>query len=403
MALSRQSLQRPKIEPIVFTDDDSICTDNSFNSSVDGENNDEYKNSFWHLKEQIQQFFQQNPALQDSIKFEPFKMDFDDEEEQKQDIKISPQYEQSNTKPQDQQKLWGSITKDVIRNGQFSSQIPTLETVNHRLNIFKKKLERIDYLEILQKENLKEKPKDKNKDKEMEKNKSPEQNQKQVFIDGDTEYYSYKKTQQLKLQKQREKAQDQQNKLKFQGRKNITVRGNSAAAELQQRPIFQTQDGQVIIGKVAGRNKNRRKSEDKEQKKEEQKEQQTILDTDLEFQTPIGKFLYQSLKQSGNDIERFRSQALSLLEDYNAKKQDYKQKRFPPTINKFTTDETKSLNLLLPDFQNPLFQPGKNNLFEEIENYTLPKGTPESQFIGTIDKILNGKVIKLWKESQNNN
>lgn len=51
MALLRQTLQRPKIEAIVFTDDDSMCTDNSFNSSVDGENNDEYKNSFWHLKE----------------------------------------------------------------------------------------------------------------------------------------------------------------------------------------------------------------------------------------------------------------------------------------------------------------------------------------------------------------
>lgn len=65
--------------------------------------------------------------------------------------------------------MWNTITKDIIRNGQFSSQIPTLETVNHRLNIFKKKLERVDYLEILQRENLKEKPKDKEKDKEKEK------------------------------------------------------------------------------------------------------------------------------------------------------------------------------------------------------------------------------------------
>ncbi len=30
--------------------------------------------------------------------------------------------------------------------------MPTLETVNHRLNIFKKKIERVDYLEILSKE-----------------------------------------------------------------------------------------------------------------------------------------------------------------------------------------------------------------------------------------------------------
>ena len=31
------------------------------------------------------------------------------------------------------------ITKDIIKNGQFASQVPSLETVNHRLNIFKKK------------------------------------------------------------------------------------------------------------------------------------------------------------------------------------------------------------------------------------------------------------------------
>lgn len=62
-----------------------MCTDNSFNSSVDGENNDEYKNSFWHLKEQIQQFFQQNPGLQDTIQFEPFDEDAFDENQNQED------------------------------------------------------------------------------------------------------------------------------------------------------------------------------------------------------------------------------------------------------------------------------------------------------------------------------
>lgn len=42
---------KPKNDPIVFTSEDSLNTDNSFNSSIDGENNEDYKNSFWHLKE----------------------------------------------------------------------------------------------------------------------------------------------------------------------------------------------------------------------------------------------------------------------------------------------------------------------------------------------------------------
>ena len=49
------------------------------------------------------------------------------------------------------------ITKDIIKNGQFASQVPSLETVNHRLNIFKKKIEKVDYIEILSKETAKQK------------------------------------------------------------------------------------------------------------------------------------------------------------------------------------------------------------------------------------------------------
>jgi len=37
----------------------------------------------------------------------------------------------------------------------FYGKVPTLETVNHRLNIFKSKIERVDYLDILAKENPK--------------------------------------------------------------------------------------------------------------------------------------------------------------------------------------------------------------------------------------------------------
>lgn len=49
-------------------------------------------------------------------------------------------------------RLWKSITKKVVRIGQFGTQTPTLETLSHRLNIFKTKIEKINYYEYLQKE-----------------------------------------------------------------------------------------------------------------------------------------------------------------------------------------------------------------------------------------------------------
>ena len=42
-----------------------------------------------------------------------------------------------------------ALSKEIVRNGQFSSKVPTLETVNHRINIFKTKIEKIDYMDIL--------------------------------------------------------------------------------------------------------------------------------------------------------------------------------------------------------------------------------------------------------------
>lgn len=58
---------------IYFSSDDSLCSDNSFNSSneeeIFNEKND-YRTSVYHLKEQMSQFFLQNPGLKDEIQFE---------------------------------------------------------------------------------------------------------------------------------------------------------------------------------------------------------------------------------------------------------------------------------------------------------------------------------------------
>ena len=75
------------------------------------------------------------------------------------------------------------------------------------------------------------------------------------------------------------------------------------------------------------------------------------IDVDMEFHSQFGKILYQTLKQYSNDIESFKKTASFILRDYNNNKQKlYKQKVFPPQIQKFTSEETKHLNVLMPDF-----------------------------------------------------
>ena len=92
--------------------------------------------------------------------------------------------------------------------------------MNHRLNIFKKKLDRVDYLEILSKETINkdkkpsEKDRDKEKDKgevkEKEKKKDPKEKEEnseadeEINEEGETNYYSFKKKMQINVQKKRE-------------------------------------------------------------------------------------------------------------------------------------------------------------------------------------------------------
>ena len=40
-------------EAIVFSSDDSMNSDNSFNSSIEEDETDDYKNTIFHLKEQM--------------------------------------------------------------------------------------------------------------------------------------------------------------------------------------------------------------------------------------------------------------------------------------------------------------------------------------------------------------
>lgn len=114
----------------------------------------------------------------------------------------------------------------------------------------------------------------------------------------------------------------------------------------------------------------------------------------------MGIALYQTYQQCGGDKESFKKTANFILKDYNKTKQAFfKKKVFPPSQTKFTNDETKALNVFLPDFASNLYAPNKANLFANVDTFDLPPGTPEADFIQVVDKILDGAVLKFWKDA----
>ncbi|KAL4477754.1 hypothetical protein ABPG72_018928 [Tetrahymena utriculariae] len=280
-------------ENIVFSSEDSFNTDNSFNSSVENDNTDDYKNTFFHLKEQMNQLFIANPELQDNLIFETFdpeqyENDQRDEEEKKK-VKMDlhqnpiqqipkPNYVTEQTKLEElkklkdkeqkqKSKLWSSLSKNIVRNGHYSTKIPTLETVNHRLNVYKHEIERVDYIDILTKENVPSSTKNpmsrrssdmnvseptqqqltttnqiqtqqqtQNANKKENKSvESSEEEEEQLNPGGEIEYYSFKKKMQMKAKELRQKQEMLKEKKRQKKRNAVTTRGFAAIAQLQEQ------------------------------------------------------------------------------------------------------------------------------------------------------------------------
>ncbi|EAR86083.2 hypothetical protein TTHERM_00548300 (macronuclear) [Tetrahymena thermophila SB210] len=508
------NFKKQQKDQLIFSSEDSLNSNNSFASSVEDNDQEDFNNNFMNLKDQMDHFFSQNPQLQDAIKFEPFKEPNSDEEDQNLNqgidqqqnhhkptgfdpygnLKKSPKKDKQSSliehrnleevdrkkkialdsdnnsesespkknrevkfnlenQKKEKSKLWTSMTKDIIRMGQFGCKTPTLETVNHRLNIFKSKIEKIDYLEYLQKEmtqtaggllsqqqagqtangqNLQystnqnaaaSSQTNNNGDQADEDgnlaNKQSEQEEDDENIGRDSEgniiYFSFKKRMQMELRQKVEKSrkiQEEEQRLKSSEikqrsgdrRVNLTGRGVSDALKLIKQ--------QQLIEKKKRANsedefRNKRKSftglkSEKSMENEEKKLQFADKDQNLNFQTRIGIALYQTYQQCAGDKESFKKTANFILKDYNKTKASFfKKKPFPPQTTKFTNEETKSLNVYLPDFSSNLYAPNKNNLFANIDAFELPPGTPEGDFIQIVDKILDGAVLRFWKESQN--
>lgn len=128
----------------------------------------------------------------------------------------------SKTELQNFSGNWKILGKDVIRNSQGGQTLPTLETINHRLNIFKQKVEKIDYLEILQKE-TQNKPEENKTQKQQQAEKSQQRSQSEnAKVSKDDEnlnqdeqditYFSFKKKMQLALHKRQQLLKEEEEK-----------------------------------------------------------------------------------------------------------------------------------------------------------------------------------------------
>lgn len=161
--------------------------------------------------------------------------------------------------------------------------MPTLEIVNHRLNIFKKKIERVDYLEILARETGKDKKqtdrdakksdtqsqsqnqsqqdlketeeKDKMKEKELQKAKDTKEASSANDLDQtstDVNFYSFKKRMQQVVKSKREREEEIKKQLgvNTQKRQNLLKdkKGLQEALKYKDRANF-LYKGQLIVAK----------------------------------------------------------------------------------------------------------------------------------------------------------
>lgn len=356
----------------------------------------DFHSSVYHLKEQMSQFFLSNPLLQDEIKFQDLNEEIAKEAQPIENKSPSSSLKKQAEKKENVQNFspyWGTFSKEIMRNCRKNVKMPpSLESINNRLNIFRAKIDKVDHLELLTRDtvdkkqvkkgsnilNISAKKQNLNKESDAKEIKEKEQEEEldlQNEDDEDIVYYSFKKKMQLALHKRKELERlEKENKEKLKKNNPNTSFESNNSPNKKERPIFE-------------------RITDKD-------------DKSLEFQTDIGKLLYHTLKQSGDNMDNFKKLATGFIRDYNknVKEQLYKlkYKNFPPQIPKFTADETKSLNILLPDYNVGMFIQNKGGLFQNLDDVKAVPNTPEYEIVKTMNKIMEGKILQFWKSCQNN-
>ena len=171
--------------PINFSSSDSEGSDFSYNSSVDEKNEkgqNEIAKNVQLLKDQMNHFFLTNPEFKKNMNFEEFDFQQIKPTEQKKIFKEKTQsqhyidqnqgneglktqspknqgnFQNSNfnNQPKKEQsnnyaKYWGQMADNILKESK-KNMGPSVEYINHRLNLFRMDCERPSVHEILQAE-----------------------------------------------------------------------------------------------------------------------------------------------------------------------------------------------------------------------------------------------------------
>ena len=435
----------------------------------------DHANKFNQLRETMNQLFLANPELAEEIKFEQYQFaDEPDIESPKNtytssspakhavgggfDSYIPNPQEEQGTNPAST-KFWSVISKEMTKP-QKNTKIPPLSQINHVLNIFKTKFERVDTNEanispaksaaVLKKakSDFRIQSAKLNGDKYSGSKQKDGKNQAQASIQGKNPgafeeeedgvaYYSSRKKMHLKLKQKRMEREMEEQQIK----KELEAEREKLAKEREQEQMMSTLaelDGQIKKGIQnarsdadhhldAGSSRNTTKLgkiKPLSARKESLKPKENIFDrltnanknaADEEedpvekkkFLSPFAKSLYEDMLAFG-DAEAFKkmAQAKIMLYKKDFKDKLAKQKQNPTEGLKFNKEKSRHLNMFLPDFERVASIQNKDAVFvtNEVQRDSEEwKSNPENEILAKFQKILHGNILEFWQDTKDLN
>lgn len=162
-------------------------------------------------------FFTQNPDLKDEIKLETFNYEDDNQiyankqELMKQMRTLSSKQKQLEADKNEQtNSMWNSISKEILKGVPKNKNLqPSLDTINNRLNIFRSKVDKVDYIELLANEIEEENTRRKESKQKKEKNRLKKEEEQLKEKEDEIIFFSFKKKMQNQFKSQNENENNQ--------------------------------------------------------------------------------------------------------------------------------------------------------------------------------------------------
>lgn len=145
---------------------------------------------------------------------------------------LSVKQKQNEQEKQEQtNQMWNQISKEILKGVPKNKNLqPSLDTINNRLNIFRAKVDKVDYIELLAKEMEEENIRRKESKQKKEKNKLKKEEEKLQEKEDEITFFSFKK----KMQSQFKSKNDQDSGVKKFKNKETDLNNSSMNSDLSQ-------------------------------------------------------------------------------------------------------------------------------------------------------------------------